>query len=944
MKLNPIMLALSLALTSLAANAQTIELGSDGSGYKRFLLYPHLQKGFEAMKQGNQSRALTEFEQARTIAPNNAVVATYLAEAYRHFGELDRAEALIREQLKRNPGNEQLGKALSGLRTRPAPELALALALTLAPTATATAATATTTAPAPVLALTQTQALANLTNGTKAPRTIANRVRPNKPKLVVNSTQPRLESEVQAPISNVTPGYYFADAAYKTSASGEFASALPAAREAARLEPENRAYGKLLVYVLAQSGGYEEAEAMASKLLKDAVADGQELMEQRQAIRRRLAFEHFEAANKALNSDDADVAVREARLGVAYAPNLLPHRVQLISTQLAAGRIDEANQTATDALDEFQGEPALLVLRGYARQRLGQWSPAAVDFDQAVTSKGLTPTEQHNFRVIAAHAAMAAGEPKRALTLLEPLDAKDDEAIGIRRQLARAASQRSLYPNPMKAPFLPRPGVICTGFSFTPSCDVWPGEEPADPAIPVAQSAYKAYDVRDYAVAAVKANEALELSPDSSPYRLLLVNALVADGQLEQADQNATRFIKMNGEDAEMLAARSGLRQRLGQRELANEDAAAALRSDRLSLASEIATLIQLDRKPMARERLAAATKEGLLKDQTDTNIAYLAVLVGDDEGALVAFDRAKARGNLSNTATQDAAYTAGRLGRNDRALEYFKQTIDVADAGSSFLTPQQLFNTRREVADRSRQWGANAALTYRGISPSALAAMQSGAANDSLQAGVEAWWRPFDYRDGRVLELYAGLSETLSSKAGFATGAESVQGTLGARVKPLVDVNLVLAIERRFAIGSKTTTDWLPRVAYSAGTGTDLRVDVPSWMTATVYAEAGRFIKQRQTYATFEGQVGRSFRLDAVSPKLVIFPHAVLGADYNSSVAIGSKNAVGAGVGVTLRHWFNEDRYNAPRSYADVSLQYRGRISGDDRAKGVFLRVTFNY
>ena len=952
MKLNPIMLAISLALTALAVDAQTIELGSDGTGYKRFLLYPHLQKGFEAMEQGNRNRALTEFEQARSIAPNSAVVATYLANAYRHFGERDRAEALLKEQLKRNPGNVQLGKALSDLRTKPAPELALALARTLLPAATTTATATTTTTTtttkisttAPALTLAKTRLIASLNSGTTAPRAVANRIRPSKPKLVTSSPRSLPETQAQAPVSGVTQGYYFADKAYKTSAAGDFASALPAAREAARLEPDNRAYGKLLVYVLAQSGGYEEAEAMASKLLKDAVADSHELMEQRQAIRRRLAFEHFETANTALRSGNSETAVGEARLGVSYAPDLLPHRVQLISTQLAAGSLDDANQAATDAIDDLQGEPALLILRGYARQRLGQLALATADFDQAVIHKGLTPTEQHNFRVIAAHAAMAAGEPKRALTLLEPLDAAADAAIGMRRQLANSASQRSLYPNPVQMPVLPAPGVICTGSSSTPACVIWPGEEPSDPARPAAESAYKAYSMRDYAVAANKASEAVELSPTNTPYRLLLVNALMADGRLEQADQNATRFIKMHGDDAEMLAARSALRQRLGQRELANEDAAAALRGDRISLASEIAALIQLDRKPLARERLAAATKEGLLNNQPDTSIAYLAVLVGDDEGALAAFDRATARGTLPNAATQDAAYAAGRLGRNDIALKYFKQSIDVAEAGQPFLTPQQLFNTRREVADRSRQWGANAALTYRGISPSALAATQPSASNDSLQAGAEAWWRPFDYRDGRVLELYAGLSETRSSKAGFATGADSLQGTLGARVRPLVDVNLVLAIERRFAIGSKTTTDWLPRVAYSAGTGTDLRVDVPNWMTATVYTEAGRFIKQRQTYATFEGQVGRSFRLDAVSPKLVVFPHAVLGADYNSNVATGSKSAVGAGLGVTLRHWLNEDRYNAPRSYADLSLQYRARISGDDRAKGVFLRFTLAY
>ena len=943
MKLNPIMLALSIAMTSLTANAQTIDLGSDSNGYKRFLIYPHLQKGFDALKRGSKSRALIEFEQASVIAPNNAVIATYLAEAYRHFGERDRAEALIKAQLLRNPGNIQLTKTLSDLRAKPVPEPVFAL--TLAPkTSTTNSAIATSVTTAPTLELTSPKNIASLTPSLAEQHTATLRARPSKPTMMTRPAQTQPTSQAQAPFASMTQGYYFADAAYKASAAGNFASALPAAREAVRLEPNNRAYGKLLLYVLAQHGGYEEAEAMASKLLNGAETDGQELMAQRQAIRRRLAFEHFEAANKALHSGDTEAAEREADLGVAYAPDLLPHRLQLINTQLAASKLDEANQTATDAIEKFQGEPALLVLRGYTRQRLGQLTQAANDFDQAVADKGLTQTEKLNFRMIAVHAAMAAGEPKRALALLEPLDTMADEAIGMHKRLASSASRRSLYPNPMKSPVLPLPGVICTASSFTPACDVWPGQEPADPAIPVAASAYNAYSMRAYAVAALKANEAVELSPSSSPYRLLLVNALMADGQLEQADKSATRFIKMNGDDAEMLAARSALRQRLGQRELANEDAAAALRSDRLSLASEVATLIQLDRKPQARERVAAATREGLLNDQSDTNVAYLAVQVGDDEGALAAFDRANARGALPNTAVQDAAYVAGRLGRNDQALKYFRQTIEVAEAGQQFLTPQQLFNTRREVADRSRQWGANAALTYRGISPSALVATQSGASNDSLQAGAEAWWRPFDYRDGRVLELYTGLAETLSSKAGFATGAESLQGTLGARVKPLVDVNLVLALERRFAIGSKTTTDWLPRLAYSAGTGTDLRVDAPSWMTATVYAETGRFIKQRQTYATFEGQLGRSFRLDAFSPKLVVFPHAVLGADYNSNLTSVSKTASGVGAGVNLRYWFNEDRYNAPRSYSDFSLQYRTRIDGDDRAKGVFLRFTLAY
>lgn len=464
-----------------------------------------------------------------------------------------------------------------------------------------------------------------------------------------------------------------------------------------------------------------------------------------------------------------------------------------------------------------------------------------------------------------------------------------------------------------------------------------------DPAYAVAEAAYKAFGARDYEIAVSKAREAVRLSPGNPQYRLLLVNALMAAGRLEQAEQEATDFLSRQGDDAEMLALRSTVRQRMGKELLAAADAEAALRGSNLSVASEIGVLLQLDRKALARERFAAANREGAFTDQLDVDTAYLAARVGDDAAAMAAFDRAASRNALPDLALQDAAYTASRLGRNDQAVAYFSQAIDAVASGQLALQPQQLFNARRSVADRTRTWGVNGSLSYRGITGSGLSTTP-GATDDTLQGGVEAYWRPFGYGDGRLFEVYAGLLETLYSKAGLTTGAPSLQGALGARVKPLADANLVIALERRIGIGSKAQTDWLARVGYSWDQGRDIRVDVPDWWAAQVYAEAGRFVKLRQSYATFEGQVGRSFRLDQVHPRLVVFPHVVFGADHNTGYANGHENAVGAGVGASLRYWFNEDRYNAPRSYWDVSLQYRSRISGDPRAKGVFLRVTLSF
>jgi len=575
-------------------------------------------------------------------------------------------------------------------------------------------------------------------------------------------------------------------------------------------------------------------------------------------------------------------------------------------------------------------------------QRTGQRPAAAADLDAALVGPALNAEDHRNFRLIAADAAMAAGEPKKVLDLLTTAPGTDEGVIN-RRAAALQSYRQNSSARTATAPAWPSPKMLCGGASFSPDCQLKPGESPPDPAYPVADAAYKAFNARDYELAVGKAREALELAPGNLQYRALLINSLMAAGQLEQADQAATGFLTSTPDDAEMLVLRSNVRQQMGQQSLAAADAEVALHSKNLSLVSEIGMLQQLDRKALARERFAAALQEKAFADQPDVDTAYLAVQVGDDDTAMAAFDRASSTNVLPDPALQDAAYVAGRLGRNEASVDYFKRAIDASEAGRLPLAPQQLFDTRRSVADRTRKAGVYSSLTYRGIAASGLS-LAPGGTNDTLQGGLEAYWRPFGYGDGRLLELYGGLAGTLYSKAGLTTGAPSVQGALGARVKPLVNANLVFALERRLAIGSQAQTDWLARVGYSWDKGLDLRVDVHDWWAAQVYAEAGRFVKLKQTYATFEAQAGRSFRLDQIHPKLVIFPHLVFGADRNTGYEKGKENAVGAGIGTSLRYWFNEDRYTAPRSYWDVSLQYRGRISGDERAKGTFLRFTLSY
>ncbi|MBN8557041.1 MAG: tetratricopeptide repeat protein, partial [Burkholderiales bacterium] len=114
-------LALTLLLVAGPVLGQPIDLGPGVSGYTRFLVYPHLQKGFDALRDADQARAYDEFRQALRLAPDSAVIAGYLVEAYRQFGDTDKARQLLQQQIAKHPGDAALRRALANLEAVAAP-------------------------------------------------------------------------------------------------------------------------------------------------------------------------------------------------------------------------------------------------------------------------------------------------------------------------------------------------------------------------------------------------------------------------------------------------------------------------------------------------------------------------------------------------------------------------------------------------------------------------------------------------------------------------------------------------------------------------------------------------------------------------------------------------------------------------------------------------------
>lgn len=737
------------------------------------------------------------------------------------------------------------------------------------------------------------------------------------------------------------PAFLAADAAYKAYDQRDYGGAVAQAQEATRLAPANRAYWLLLVNSLIAANRLQEADEALNQGLQSA-GDDPAIRAQREPIRRAMAQAAGTAMYRALEAGNLAAATTSARAAVQLAPDNAAYRLILIEVLLRGEQFAEAERLASESVALLPDSVVPLALRAYARQRQGRWQEARADFDRALQQRGLTAATQRNLRLVAADSALAARDPQRAMEILQGLP-DSDAAVAQRRA---AATRLTVRVSP-QAPVLtssnfPPPGLDCGSAESALTCALLPGQAGRDPAFDVASQAYRALEARDYAQAADKAAQAVAVSPGNRDYQLLLLDAQLGAGRLADAQQAATAALALDPGDAVVLAQRGSIRRRLGDDAGAADDFNAALATGLLGPAAEVGALADLGRKSEARSRFAQYQADGQLRSASELDLAYLAARVGDDESARTLFASADAAGKLPDSALQDSAYASLRAGKDGEAVNYFKRTIDAADSLKLKIEPQMLFDTRRAVADITREGGVIASLTYRGGGSvvSGFGATRDLVSNKTAQVGVEGYWRPFGFRNGRYVEVFARGFETLYSQAGGATGGDSLQAALGIRWKPFSSQNAVLSLSRVFSKGAQD--DWLAQAAYSLDVGTDLRVDMDNWWTTRIAAEAGHYFHAKQNYGLASAMVGKSYRL-AADGKTVGFPHAVAAAEYNSLLPT-DKLSVGAGPGVSLRHWFREDKYAAPRSYVDVSLQYRFRLSGDERAKGLFLTSLVSY
>ena len=676
--------------------------------------------------------------------------------------------------------------------------------------------------------------------------------------------------------------WQLAQDAYRSYSAKQYDAAWRQANEVIALRPDLLRF-RLLAIDAAAAGGHDREAWQAAQDTQRRFGDSQALRERRTQIGARLAPAAVQAAQAARARGDAAEAIALMHEAIGYAPAQSGNRLLLGEIVLEQNDMAGLETAAGDAIESGAKPPLMFyVLRGYARAAQGRAALADDDFAQALQSAGASVRDQRVARAIIADVWTAEGQPQRALDLLatlKPAGDDTDSLIAARRYYAREA-----LAHPAAAPASGE--RVATQARPVLDCTVDRYGSAcdvyaADPGFAARRASILAAQRGDKQAALAAQRQAVAADPRNPEHRLELIDALVAAGDTKGATREAR----------------------------AMDDA-------------------------------------GLLDALPPLSAAYIAQRAGDDRRAATYFVQADEAGQLPPQATGDAGYSAYRAHFDALAARYFKRAIDNGTSPPPGVAPDTLLelqDLRNAHADVTRDWGFIASVNYRGsgLQPGVSTGEVPGSYNN-WQMGVEGYWRPFGALGDRNFEVYARAYQDFGAKGDAPSGISTALAAVGARAKPFESTNLVVAFERLIPIGSHAPSDWLARLAYSGGFGTERRLDVPSWWTVQDYGEVGHYVSNGWNYGTGYLEAGRTWRLDTISPKLTVFPYAVVGMDYDSS--IDRSVPVGMGVGVSTRYWFRDSFYDAPRSYMDVSVQYRWRLTGDDRAGGVFFGAVLSY
>jgi len=324
-----------------------------------------------------------------------------------------------------------------------------------------------------------------------------------------------------------------------------------------------------------------------------------------------------------------------------------------------------------------------------------------------------------------------------------------------------------------------------------------------------------------------------------------------------------------------------------------------------------------------ARRQLEAAVASDPGNTEYKAALAYTLRNSGDLAGAAQLLSGLVSAEPNRHALHEDLGYTYLGLGENDQAIEQFKWAIDnqqlypAETQEEREATARTIEGLRRTINAVEPHWTAygytNLCLTghYCERRTRNLESLIS-----TNQGGVELQYQPpgIGYVDGRILQ---GFARTFFSYAPGTISPEgnSFQGGAGIHYKPLRDYNLVLSGERLIKFGANAVNNWEGRLSFSTSSGYEIDpVASRSWYNLLYVDFAGTAQSPHQILTYADGREGVNFNF---ADRMVISPFVY--SIFRGNYGVGANTSAEAGIGTSLRGFFYEDKYHAPRDAVEL-------------------------
>lgn len=918
--------------------------GGETSGYQQFLIYPHKQAGYAALKAGDQSKAIAEFRRARELAPQNIDTALDLAEAYRHFGQEARAKQVMDEQQRYTPNDPRL-RAWE-----------------------ASAASHTVDC--------------RLDNGPicRSKRGFDDLARGN-----LGAAEEELEA---TDFSQSKQGrdlrHALAQRAIYLGDTQRAETQLSILDTTDKLSDQER---EQWFQLLLKLGRVNDARQLQSRGGLDAPAQDVALA---QAIantgdRQQLAA-YLESRQPAFDNEAgerqwlylmAQVARIQPALLTGYAPRYPANAIlqARLLVPLAMARGDHATarrMLARLPADSFREERFTL----YVEQ--GQFADARAQADALLAkSEGNRLLDPLSYRL------MDAGSPSDAKDLLMaayPFASNPNAPSLFARLALLARNNPALFASPddrtrLRAPLdsvqlrtsqLRILGALhdCDGIRAVMSDlspdypaeqwrqlgDCYSGDRPGLAEYAYAQAskrssdsdvvralAYQAYSTKDYARALqawqqvppaqmgpadfmAAANTALAIGQTDAAHSWL--EAYVAQGGTK--DHNYWWLLAQADEPAEPAKARTDLEKAIALHpEARYYQRLAALQTRTGDLQEALASLQQ-----------AAVLAPDDAKIAASLGYAYLQA--GQRSKALEQFERAERLDPDNAALTKQMLYVYQQMGDSADAQAYAAKAIDQLNPSSQGSDPggdgqaddeQELYNLRRLHEDLGRKWRFNADMSLGNTESSAANTAAPGVSYRSYLQ-LEAQYRFDPSLTGGDINTLAAYARTFagSGVSGAVWPVNEPMLGVGVHWKPLQSQNIILTVEQQTPLSNnrETHNDTMLRAsgswAFSPRFSDDWHVNGSSWITQNFYVDIARYLRAEETVLTLDYTLGWERKLaegQAIEP-YVHLQYTGIEHDHD----LGYERDGRMGLGVQWNYWFGETHYDAYPHRLTVALE----------------------